>query len=184
MLRQKIAVSLAMTACASLIPTKANAASLTLEPSGNLLRNPGDSIEFVLAFNPNSFTSPSGNEVELRGYTLTYDDTELSLVRLVDPIDTPTRFSTTTTLARYIFRVLPGVRIDREGDVFPTRGDVFATANYREEPRFINFPKELQIGGPVYDVQPVPEPLTILSAATALGYGVILKRKSSKKTVS
>jgi hypothetical protein len=34
------------------------------------------------------------------------------------------------------------------------------------------------------DVQPVPEPLTILSAATAIGYGVILKRKSSKKTGS
>jgi hypothetical protein len=30
----------------------------------------------------------------------------------------------------------------------------------------------------------VPEPLTILGAATALGYGAILKRKSSKKTVS
>ena len=32
--------------------------------------------------------------------------------------------------------------------------------------------------------EPVPEPLTILSAATALGYGAILKRKSSKKTGS
>lgn len=33
-------------------------------------------------------------------------------------------------------------------------------------------------------VESVPEPLTMLGAATALGYGVILKRKSSKKTVS
>ncbi len=33
-------------------------------------------------------------------------------------------------------------------------------------------------------VEPVPEPLTMLGAATALGYGVILKRKSSKKTAS
>jgi hypothetical protein len=32
--------------------------------------------------------------------------------------------------------------------------------------------------------EPVPEPLTILGAATALGYGAILKRKSSKKTGS
>jgi hypothetical protein len=32
--------------------------------------------------------------------------------------------------------------------------------------------------------EPVPEPTTILSAAIALGYGVILKRKSSKKTGS
>jgi hypothetical protein len=32
--------------------------------------------------------------------------------------------------------------------------------------------------------QSVPEPLTILGAATAIGYGAILKRKSSKKTVS
>ena len=32
-------------------------------------------------------------------------------------------------------------------------------------------------------VESVPEPLTMLGAAAALGYGVILKRKSSKKTV-
>jgi hypothetical protein len=35
-----------------------------------------------------------------------------------------------------------------------------------------------------FDVEPVPEPLTMLGAAAALGYGAILKRKSSKNTES
>jgi hypothetical protein len=35
-----------------------------------------------------------------------------------------------------------------------------------------------------HNTRPVPEPLTIFGAATALGYGAILKRKSSKKKVS
>jgi hypothetical protein len=52
MLRHIISVSLAMTACATLIPTKANAATLTLTPVGSLQRNPGDSIEFILTLNP------------------------------------------------------------------------------------------------------------------------------------
>jgi hypothetical protein len=34
------------------------------------------------------------------------------------------------------------------------------------------------------DIVPVPEPLTMLGAAAALGYGAILKRKYSKKTES
>jgi hypothetical protein len=174
MLRHLIPVSLAITACASLIPIKANAAILTLEPAGrNLRRNPGDSIEFVLALNPNSPGS-SGNEVELQGYRLTYDDTELSFVRQVDPIQPPIRFSTARILARYIFNVLPGVR--RDGNE-----DVWAIVNYRENGRAT---PPHRIGGSAYDVQPVPEPLTIFGTATALGCGVLFKRKSSKKTVS
>jgi hypothetical protein len=45
MLRHIISASLAMTACATLIATKANAVSLTLVPVGILKRNPGDSIQ-------------------------------------------------------------------------------------------------------------------------------------------
>jgi hypothetical protein len=35
-----------------------------------------------------------------------------------------------------------------------------------------------------FTIQSVPEPLTMLGAATALGYGAILKRKYSKKSIS
>jgi hypothetical protein len=46
-----MSVSLAMTACATLIPTKANAATLTVTPVGTLQKNPGESITFIVALN-------------------------------------------------------------------------------------------------------------------------------------
>jgi len=178
MLRHIIPVTLAMTACASLIPIKANAAYLTLEPSGPLLQNPGDTIEFVLALDPN-FPDNNGNEVEFQSSFFTYDDTELSLLQPPDLLLQPgTRFTTTTILGRYIFTVLQPVK--------DTVGDVSAIVNYLEKPT--NTPRVATRGGPFYDVEPVtepvPEPLTIFSAATALGYGAILKRKYSKKIES
>jgi hypothetical protein len=177
MLRHIISVSLAMTACASLIPTKANAVSLTLEPVGTLLRNPGDTIGFVLEVNPNTFGS-SGNEIEIRDLAINYDGDELRFLRYIELIADNTRVSTTTTIARFIFDVLSGVK--RDGI-----GDVFATVQYRDDGVDTTF---IVSGDSPLDVQPiergVPEPLTMLGAATALGYGAILKRKSSKKTVS
>jgi hypothetical protein len=173
MLRHIIPVTLAITACASLIPIKANAAYLTLEPSGPLLKNPGDIIEFVLALDPN-FPDNNGNEVEFRSSFFTYDDTELSLLQPPDLLQPGTQFSTPTILGRYIFTVLQPVK--------DTVGDVSAIVNYWEKPT--NTPRVATRGGPFYDVEPVPEPLTIFGTATALGCGVLFKRKSSKKTVS
>jgi hypothetical protein len=60
MLRHIISVSLAMAACASLIPTKANAISLTLTPLGSLQRNPGDTISFILGLDPQGEGGLSG----------------------------------------------------------------------------------------------------------------------------
>jgi len=187
MLRHIISVSLAslaMTACASLIPVKANGARLILIPIqpgiNGIQRNPGDSIEFVLLLDEINSSYLFLNTVELRNYSLTYDDTELSLVQIVDPIKPPTQLnSTAEVLARYIFKVLESVVKDG-------KGDISATAEYRDRPRFGSLPESAftSVGGPLYDVEPVPEPLTIFGTATALGYGAILKRKSSKKKVS
>jgi hypothetical protein len=173
MLRHIISVSLAMTACASLIPTKANAIGLTLEPSGdNLRRNPNESIEFVLTLNPNP-TGSIGNEVVLGEIAIFNDLEELSLPRILSAVASGTRLTTTTTIARFISTVLPGVKKDGSEDVF-------ATVKYRE--RGTDF--TARIGGAAYDVQPVPEPITMFGAAAALGYGAILKRKYSKNTES
>jgi hypothetical protein len=177
MLRHIISVSLAMTACATLMPTKANAVSLTLEPVGTLQRKPGDTIQFVVKLNPNTLGG-SGNEVEIQDFFLTYDDNELSFLGHIELIADNTKVSTITTIARSLFNVLPGVKKDGINDIS-------ATVEYQEG---FNSPIPITIGGPFYDVEPVtepvPEPLTMFGAAAALGYGAILKRKYSKNTES
>jgi hypothetical protein len=177
MLRHIISVSLAMTACASLIPTKANANGLTLTPVGSLRRNPGDSIEFVVALNPDYFTSSPDitgiEEVEIRNiYIDEYDLNELSLPQIVNLVPFGTRVTTTTNIARFIFNVLQPVK---DG-----MGDVYARVDFRMPGD--TFTMVYISGG--NDVEPVPEPLTIFGTATALGCGALFKRKSSKKTVS
>jgi hypothetical protein len=79
MLRHIISVSLAMTACTALMPTKVNAAIFTLLPVGSLQRNPGDLIEFTLTFDPSEIPSNDG-KVKIRqvDVTPTYDGNELS----------------------------------------------------------------------------------------------------------
>jgi len=186
MLRHIISVSLAslaMTACASLIPVKANAASLILMPNqpldtNTILRNPGDSLEFTLFLLIDREIALRYIK-ELRDYSITYDDTELSLVQIVNPMGFNQLFYThQTVLATYIFQVLESVVKDGKSDISAS-----ATVSYQRYG--FTYPESLSAGNdPYYDVQPVPEPLTIFGTATALGCGVFFKRKSSKKTVS
>jgi len=173
MLRHIISVSLAMTACVSLIPIKANAVTLTLEPVGSLGRNPGESIAFELVLNP--------NPTDLRGLELLiidnpwYDRFELSFDRVVELVPIPTVLTTTTTIARFFYTVNSFQPI-KDGEA-----DVVATVRYRNLGRTVD---DISTSSSSLDVQPVPEPLTIFGAATALGYGAILKRKFSKNTES
>src|SRR4028118_1701336 len=76
MLRHIISVSLAMTACAALIPTKANAATLTVTPIGTLLKNPGESITFIVSLNPAPFEG--FDSFTFKGLFYDYDGNELS----------------------------------------------------------------------------------------------------------
>src|ERR671917_495796 len=99
MLRHIISVSLAslaMTACASLIPVK-----------------------------------------EVRDYSITYDDTELSLVQIVNPMGFNQPFYTPkTVLATYIFQVLESVVKDG-------KSDISATASYQAQRYEFTFSESL-----------------------------------------
>jgi hypothetical protein len=179
MLRHIISVSLAMTACATLIPTKANAVSLTLQPVGSLQRNPGGSIEFVLAFNPSGINVPVTilDVVTPPGF----DGNELSF----DPIRSTSlswyTLSNTTNVANFFFTVLPGVVKDGNSDVF----QAIVNYQYEDEDSWSGFTRgQVTLLNQTNDVEPVPEPLTIFGTAIGLGCGVLFKRKSSRKTVS
>jgi hypothetical protein len=173
MLRHIISVSLALTACAALIPTKANAASFTFTPVGEIQQKPNDSVEFVLNINP----APS-TVVKILSWIFYSDDTELSgptagtTVVLRSPIDSP------TTIFSRTFNVLTPVKdgiSDFTVKIFYEESESGSSAT----------PTQFEAFFSGADVVPVPEPLTIFGTATgALGYGAMLKRRSSKKTVS
>jgi hypothetical protein len=171
MLRYIISVSLAMTACATLMPAKANAATLTVTPRGEIPRNVGDLVQFTVTLNP----SPSNsNSFIFRALRYGFDRTELSswdVLPIVKQGDEVIDRSIATNIAFFTFKVSnPPVQDgynDFSVDVDFQEGGAFGTA--------------YGYGG---DVVPVPEPLTIFGAATALGYGAIFKRKYSKKIES
>ena len=174
MLRHIIPVTLAITACASLIPTKANAFSFTLTPVGSLQRNPGDSIEFLLKVNPIDPRTGSRDEITIRRiFNFYHDFNELSLPEIVIFEEfLNTKLTATTTIARVISNVRQPVK--------DTQNDVTVQVDYQLGNSFGTMPAR-PTGG---DVEPVPEPLTIFGTAIGLGCGVLFKRKSSKKTVS
>jgi hypothetical protein len=172
MLRHIVSLSLAMTACATLMPTKANAATLTVIPVGEIQKNPGESIEFIFAFDP---TPSFGYIVRFITLDFRFDGSELSErvdERFTLPINTA--INDTTTVARRRFDVIRPIK-DGSADLFN------ATVTYNLGGA-VRDSVTLPVSGG--DVVPVPEPLTIFGTATAFGCGVLFKRKSSKKTVS
>jgi PEP-CTERM putative exosortase interaction domain len=177
MLRHIVSVGLAMTVCATFMPTKASAVTLTFTPVGEIPKKPGDSITFIFSLNPGS-SSPS------RFISFTepgYDGSELSLrTNESFTVSANTLITNTITVATRTFDVLTPVR-DGKSDIFNI------SALYRES----NLPGTplnpiLPVSSTsVADVvpEPVPEPLTMFGTALGLGCGVLFKRKSSKKTV-
>lgn len=167
MLRHIVSVTLAMTACVALMPTKASAATLTVIPVAEIQKQPGEVVEFLFAFTPNVslFTT------KFLAFTYQYDGSELSLaLNGVTMLPMNTIVNNTTTVGSVRFNVMPGVVKDGSSDLFNAK--VFYEHNGPGETPFAS-------GA---DVVPVPEPLTMLGAAAALGYGAILKRKYSKNT--
>jgi hypothetical protein len=170
MLRHIISVGLAMTACVALMPTKAKAATLTIIPSGEIQKNPGDLIEFSFVFTPDP-----GSVVTFRSAGFSRDPNELSPALgggFTFPING--LINNETTVLRRTFTVLTpfkdGIR------------DLTGAVVYRE-----SSPTEIIISASGADVVPVvavPEPLTIFGTAIGLGCGVLFKQKSSKKAVS
>jgi hypothetical protein len=161
-----------MTACATLIPTKANAATLTVTPRGDIPQNVGDLVQFTVTLNP----SPSSNSFIFRALRYGFDRSELSLRYLLPIVrenDEVIDRTVPTNIAFFIFKVDNPVKDDYNDfsvEVDFQEGGTLGTA--------------YGYGGNVVPVEPVPEPLTMLGAAAALGYGAILKRKYSKNTES
>jgi len=175
MLRHILSLSLAITAGAILMPSKAMAATLTIIPSGEIQKNRGDVIEFIFAFTP----PPPRMDISFLFRSLTYkwDGSELSL-RTSAVIKEKTEITNTTTVGRISFDVFNPPVKDGKSDLFD------AQVNYEELRLFspsISHKTPIVSGA---DVVPVPEPVTIFGTALALGYGAIFKRKYSKKTES
>ena len=170
MLRHIISISLAMTACITLIPTKVYAVTLTVIPGDEIAKKPGDSIEFSFVLTPDP-----GSVVRFRGLGYTWDITELSISQYSEfTLPIGSLINNPTTVDRRIFNVLTPVK---DG-----RSDVGPFAFYDELDSLENSTQIIGAEGP--DVVPVPEPLTIFGTAIGLGCGVLFKRKSSKKAVS
>jgi hypothetical protein len=171
MLRHIVSVSLAMTACATLIPTKANAFIFTLTPLDNLQKNRGEQISFILRVDPqnDSIVIPRIYNPSI----FNYDLNELAFSRTQPLIDLSEPVTRPRNIAAFIFDVINPIK-DGQTDLRSV------TIDYRIRTGEGSF----DIGGDNLDVEPVPEPLTIFGTATALGCGVLFKRKSSKKTVS
>ena len=177
MLRYIVSVGLAMTACATFISTKANAATLTITPVGTLQKKPGDLIEFIVGFDV-----PNSNLLYFLGFGYQYDKSELSLA--LDGEDRTPLFapvgSSIGSIARLTFNVLQPVE-DGMSDLFNLSAFLAEDVDGIRGPGILRTNEVVDV---VPVAEPVPEPLTMLGAATALGYGAILKRQSSKKTKS
>lgn len=166
----------------SLIPTKANAVSLTLAPVGTLEKKPGDAITFTISLDP------MGSKIWFQKWThFSYNSDELAIDNSLGAfaMEENTLLSGIEVIARVSFRVLEGVRKDGITDF----SDAIVTYNRYDPTVFGEIVQETVVSEPnIIDVvpasEPVPEPLTIFGTATALGYGAILKRKPFKKTVS
>jgi len=176
MLRHLISVSLAMTTCATLIATKANAISFTLTPIDNLQRNPGEKISFILRLDPENdggITIKEISEPTVSNPVSIYDSSELSFIEVLPLIDLSQPVTFARNIAAFVFNVDNPVK-DGESDL---RSVIVRYTTSSGE-------NSIVVGNATLDVEPVPEPLTIFGTATALGCGVLFKRKSSKKTVS
>jgi len=172
MLRHIISVSLAMTACATFMPTKASAATLTASPIGEIEAMSGDSVEFSYELTPSL-----DSVITILSLFFTRDVGELSNSTGGTTIAINSIITGPKVIGTRTYNVLTPQR-DEEGDV----GDAGLTITYEESgPSGTATFEAFAVGA---DVVPVPEPLTIFGTATALGCGALFKRKSSKKTVS
>jgi PEP-CTERM putative exosortase interaction domain len=184
MLRHIGLISLAITTCAAFIPIKVNAATLNIRPSNlrEVAVQPGDIIDFTFNLRLDS----DSVYVTPRSLAATFDSAELfqfTELQWLVPRGRPIRYDSANNnrdIARVTFRVVNPVRNGRS--------DVWGTLTYDDYNQ--NLGREIlglqtqAFGSDVVPVsEPVPEPLTIFGTAIGLGCGVLLKRKSSKKTV-
>jgi hypothetical protein len=179
MLRQIVSLSLAMTACVTFVSTKANAATLTVLPSGEIPKEVNDSIEFTFTY----YTQPASTKflgARIFNLLFDYDKDELRLRGTVTPIIADIRTLDPYTIGSYTFDVLKPIK-DGKPDLFNA---TISYTEYYSTATISNRQTPITSGGDVVPISEpstaVPEPLTIFGTATALGGGILLKRKSFK----
>jgi len=172
MLRHIVSVGLAITAYVTFMPTKASAATLTVTTItvGEIQAMPDELLTFTYEFTPST-------PVRLVATAFGFDPDELSFVAEFPnpPVPIFTIINEPITISR-IYKVLTPVKDglnDTSGTIYYDDLDPFGNS--------IGLSSQVSVGE---DIVPVPEPLTMLGAAAALGYGAILKRKYSKKIES
>jgi hypothetical protein len=184
MLRHIALVSLAMTACVAFMPTKVDAATLSIRASSraigdDIAASPGDLIDiiFSLKLDRNSEYVIPTNLVSYYDSGEVYEFTPLRwLVSQNRPIPFDEAIGN-IDIATLQLRV--------EEPFKDTLPDVWGTLTYDDSNRIVDrIIPGLEAYGVGPDVVPVPEPLTMFGTAIGLGCGVLFKRKSSKKTVS
>jgi hypothetical protein len=179
MLRHIVPLSLAVITCAALVPTKVNAVTLSIGPStmGEIQAKPGDLITFTFRLRLDSTTYSLTPKILVTDY----DHSELSpfaALQWLVPVNRPIAYipgNVSTDIATLKLKVDKPVR-DKKPDVWGTL--TFDEENNTSNKTLVGLKLDVNSA----DVVPVPEPLTMLGAAAALGYGAILKRKYSKKT--
>jgi hypothetical protein len=154
------------------MPTKANAATLTVTTVsvGEAQAMPGEFLTFNYEFTPST-------PVRLVATAFGFNPQELSFVAELPnpPIPIFTIINEPITISR-IYKVLTPIE-DGQSD---TSGTIYYN-DLDEFGNIIGLSSSTTLGD---DIVPVPEPLTIFGTATAVGCGVLFKRKSSKKTAS
>jgi hypothetical protein len=183
MLRHIMSVGLAMTVCTALIPTKVYAATLSIGSGlGGLIRSqiqakPGDIIDLTFYLQ----AEPGNQFVKVQGWEGNpfFDTSELEQVTPLQwkiPLDFSLDLKASRNIATWKLKAKTSIVKD-------TIPDISAVIKYEELTAFgFESGKSPASGPDVVPQEPVPEPLTMLGAAAALGYGAILKRKYSKNT--
>jgi len=173
-----VSLSLAMTACVTLISAKANAASVTFAmEGGNKPKEPGEWVSFIITLDPGKnkvWYKNISDKFSFDGKELAHDSS-----KTVQHLKEDSLLIGPEVIATLAFSVREGVEKDDKTDLWDV--EVF----FKEE-ILDKIVETSKVSETIIDVvpvpeQPTPEPLTMLGAAAALGYGAILKRESSKK---
>jgi hypothetical protein len=177
-----VSLSLVMTTCATFIVTKANAATVTFTmEGGEKPKIAGEWVTFIVSLEPDNNVQTWFED--FIGYD--FDQEELSDGKKFIPfVSSGDEIKKSTVIGSYTFNVLKGVK--KGGGT-----DFWSGVKYSEKIGNAKNTHEVW-SKTIIDVVPpeaeppkppeenTPEPLTMLGAVAALGYGVILKRSSSK----
>jgi hypothetical protein len=161
---------------------------LDTDPVADIATTVGQAIDFQITLDTTGLTDRFGNRFpansKLRiSYTPSWDTNELSgplgngVSRSSPAFDLGNQ---NILVAKFSFTVQPGLKNDGEPDFSIGRVN-FSADIVNELGNQIGFVSSQLSGNRDVEVQPVPEPLTILGSGVALGFGILFKKEYSKK---